>query len=165
MGRLAILSDTHIPTRADSIPGWIEEAIQGADHVIHAGDFDSTETYRRIETLASGDLTAVAGNMDPVDLPLPDIDSLTFGGRTFVVFHGTGPTHNYETRIRTTVRDEVEDPDPVAVAGHTHEVLDSTDGIRILNPGSATGAPPASDPSMMVATVEDGELSIEVRRE
>lgn len=50
----------------------------------------------------------------------------------------------------------------VAVAGHTHEVVDATvDGVRVLNPGSATGTSPADRETMLVATVEDGDVSVE----
>ena len=164
MPQIAIIGDTHIPSRAAAIPEWVESALREADHVIHTGDFTSREAYERVESLASGNLTAVSGNMDPAELSLPAIDSVVLGGRTFVVFHGTGSPHGYEDRVREAVRDETDDPDPIAVSGHTHEILDSTDGLRILNPGSATGAPPATVVSMMWVTASDGDLSVEVRR-
>jgi predicted phosphodiesterase len=45
--------------------------------------------------------------------------------------------------------------------GHTHAVVDDTvDGVRLLNPGSATGAAPADRTTMMTAEVTDGDLSV-----
>jgi hypothetical protein len=164
MPRVAILADTHIPSRATALPGWVEAELQEADHVIHAGDFDSAEAYARIVDLSAGNLTAVKGNMDPASLGLPTVNSVTLGGRTFVVYHGTGSPAGYRQRVTQTVRAETDDTDPIAVAGHTHEVLDVTDTVRILNPGSATGASPASEATMMRATVTDGTLTVEVRR-
>ena len=53
----------------------------------------------------------------------------------------------------------------VGVAGHTHSLLDTrVDGYRLLNPGSATGAWPANEATLMEARVEDGALDVEVRR-
>jgi len=40
MVRLAIIADTHVPTRADETPKWVLEEIGKADHTIHAVDLD-----------------------------------------------------------------------------------------------------------------------------
>ncbi|MFB6266437.1 MAG: metallophosphoesterase family protein [Halodesulfurarchaeum sp.] len=165
MPTVAIIADTHIPSRAAAIPGWVEEAVRDADQVIHAGDFDSPEAHERIVDLADGALTAVSGNMDPGALSVPAFDSTTVGGVTFGVTHGTGSPSGYEERVRQTVLAETDAEDPVAVSGHTHQVLDTDRGIRILNPGSATGAWPADEATMMRATVEDGSLDVEVLEE
>jgi predicted phosphodiesterase len=51
----------------------------------------------------------------------------------------------------------------VGVAGHTHEVTDiDHEGLRILNPGSVTGASPADRATMMTVAVEDGALDVTV---
>ncbi|MFC7044448.1 metallophosphoesterase family protein [Halobacteriaceae archaeon GCM10025711] len=166
MTRLAILADTHVPSREPAVPAWVETAVEAADHTIHAGDFDAKPVYESLVDLAGGNLTAVHGNLDPADLELPHVATVALDGVTFVVTHGTGPRDGYEERIVEAVRGETTDPDAVGVGGHTHEVLDAeVDGTRILNPGSATGAEPASEPTMLVADVTDGDLSVEVRRE
>ena len=166
MTRLAILADSHVPSREPAVPGWVETAVEEADHTIHAGDFDTKPVYESMVDLADGNLTAVHGNLDPVDLELPRVATVALDGVTFVVTHGTGPRGGYEKRIVEAVRSETTDADAVGVGGHTHEVLDAeVDGVRVLNPGSATGAAPASEPTMMVADVTDGSLSVEVRRE
>lgn len=158
---VAIISDTHIPSRAQRMPDAFRERIERADHVVHAGDFDSEGTLANVKALAA-DLTAVAGNMDP-RIGLPSVASVELGGVEFVVTHGTGSPRGYERRVATTVREHAETDDPVGVSGHTHEVLDTIhDGIRLLNPGSATGAAPASRTTMMTAEVEDGDLDIQL---
>ena len=156
---IAIVSDTHIPSRASRIPDPFRERIETADHVIHAGDFDSEGALSNVRALAPR-LTAVGGNMDP-RIGLPGRATVELGGVTFVVTHGTGSTRGDEDRVATIVREEG-GPDAVGVAGHTHELLDTTHGgVRLLNPGSATGAAPADRATMLTATVRDGELGVE----
>jgi putative phosphoesterase len=158
---VALISDTHIPSRAQRIPDAFRERLRSADHVIHAGDFDSKGTLADVRDLAS-ELTAVAGNMDP-RVGLPTVATVELGGVEFVVTHGTGSKHGYEQRVANTVREHAETDTAVGVSGHTHERLDTTrDGVRLLNPGSATGASPASRTTMLTATVADGTLDVAV---
>jgi len=160
---VALISDTHIPSRASHIPDAFRERIEAADHVIHAGDFDSEGALSNVRAMAAR-LTAVGGNMDP-RIGLPDRATVELGGVTFVVTHGTGSKRGYEDRVATIVREEA-GAHAVGVAGHTHELLDTTHGgVRLLNPGSATGAAPAERPAMMTATVRNGELDVTVHEQ
>lgn len=162
MVEIAVISDTHIPSRAGRIPGWIAERVREADHTIHAGDFDSPGAYEDVVNLVGDDFTAVRGNMDPGSLGLPTTATVEFEGVTFVVTHGTGSLDDYEERVAGVVHDEA-DGDAIGVSGHTHEILDEVvDGVRLLNPGSATGASPAETESMMTVRVEDGDVDVEV---
>lgn len=156
---LAIISDSHIPSRAQRIPDPFRERIRDADHVIHAGDFDSKGALADQRDLAR-ELTAVSGNMDP-RIGLPAVASVELGGVEFVVTHGTGSKRGYEQRVADAVHDNATTDDAVGIAGHTHEVLDTThDGVRILNPGSVTGAAPAERTTMLTATVSGGTLDV-----
>jgi hypothetical protein len=156
---VAIISDTHIPSRARRLPDEFRQHVDAADHVIHAGDFDSESALADIRAL-SRELTAVGGNMDP-RIGLPAVARVELGGVEFVVTHGTGSPRGYENRVARTVREHAETADPVGVSGHTHEVLDTTrDGIRLLNPGSATGAHPATRATMLTATAAAGDLDV-----
>ena len=155
---IAIVSDTHIPSRASRIPDPFRERIETADHVVHAGDFDSEGALSNVRALSSR-LTAVGGNMDP-RIGLPDRATVELGGVTFVVTHGTGSPRGWADRVAAAVREET-DGGAVGVAGHTHELTDTVyEGVRLLNPGSVTGASPADRPSMMTAAVEDGTLDV-----
>lgn len=159
--QVAIISDTHIPSRATRVPQAFRERIREADHVLHAGDFDSEGALADQRDLAPA-MTAVAGNMDP-RVGLPPVATATLGGVEFVLTHGTGPTRGYRDRVATTVQEAAETDDPVGVAGHTHELLDEVvGGVRLLNPGSATGAAPASRTTMMTAEVAGGDLDVTV---
>ncbi len=162
MVELAVLADTHVPSRATGIPEWVRERVRRADHAVHAGDFDSVDVYERVEALADGAMTAVSGNVDPPSIPVPRVAAAEFGGVRFVVTHGTGSPAGWTDRVAGTAREEGGD---VAVAGHIHQVVDRRhDGVRVLNPGSATGAAPADEASMMTISVADGDLEVEIER-
>jgi hypothetical protein len=164
--QLAIVSDTHVPSRADEIPDWVADRLREADHTVHAGDFDSATALETVERLSDGALTAVAGNMDHARLDLPDAAVLTVEGVEVVVLHGAGGRENYERRIADAVRRTAGESETlVGVCGHTHEYMDEVvDGVRLLNPGSATGAPPAEETSMLTADVEAGSVAVTVHR-
>jgi len=158
---LAIIGDSHVPSRAPSIPEWVLDQCRGADHVIHTGDYDSPEVLETVRD-ASPELTAVHGNMDP-GLDLPSVATLDLGGVRFVVTHGTGDIEGYEERVAGTVGANAADGPTVGVSGHTHQVMDrEVEGYRLLNPGSCTGASPASETTTMTATVEDGSVDVTV---
>jgi putative phosphoesterase len=155
--RLVVFGDTHVPSRATAIPDWVVDAVRDADHVVHTGDFDSASTYETVRDLAP-DATAVAGNMDPPELDLPEVASFEREGVQFVVTHGTGPVDSYRERVLDVGREHDAD---VVVAGHTHEVVDdAVDGVRFLNPGSATGAAPATRTTYFEVDVADGSVEV-----
>ena len=156
---VAIVSDSHIPSRAAEIPDPFRERIRAADQVLHAGDFDSEGAIAEMRDLAA-DLTAVAGNMDP-RVGLPRVATRKLRGVEFVLTHGSGPKRGYRNRVANAVREEAASADPVGVSGHTHEVMDTVhNGLRLLNPGSVTGASPATRATMMTAEVADGEVDV-----
>jgi putative phosphoesterase len=159
--QVAILSDTHVPGRADAIPSWVEDRIREADLVIHAGDYDSAETLDHLRDIST-EFVGVCGNIDPPEVDLPFVDIVEADGLTFVVTHGTGTRIGYTERVADVVRDAV-GTDAVGVAGHIHEIIDEVvDDVRVLNPGTATAANPDDRATMMIASVIDGDLSVEV---
>lgn len=162
---LAILGDTHIPSRATELPTWVRERVGAADHTIHTGDFDSTAAFDAVRELTDGAFTAVQGNMDGRATDLPEVVVEEFDGVEFVVTHGTGDLDGYHGRVVEAVREHGGD-DAIGVAGHTHQPEDTVvDGVRLLNPGSATGADPAEATTMMTATVEAGDLDVHLHTE
>lgn len=159
--KVALIGDSHIPSRESQIPDSFADRIRTADHVIHTGDFDSKGALADMRNLAP-ELTAVHGNMDP-EIGLPTTMPVELAGVEFVVTHGTGPAHGWESRVGETVDKHATAESAVGVAGHTHEVTDvEHDGVRILNPGSVTGASPADTPTMMVVRADDGIQDVTV---
>ncbi|EFW93107.1 putative phosphoesterase [Haladaptatus paucihalophilus DX253] len=171
---VAIVSDMHVPGQAERIPDAFREHIRTADHVIHAGDFGSEDALVDVQALAS-DLTAVYGNADPNDIDLPSVASVDIAGVTFVVVHGIvnpveravssseGVVMNRDDwldAIADTARARSDEP-VVGIGGHTHEVEDTMhDGVRLLNPGSATGVGPDTEATMLTVEVVDGDLDV-----
>lgn len=156
------MGDTHVPSREPAIPDWVVDEMRAADHVIHTGDFDSADALATVREYAPA-LTAVRGNIDPRTLELPEAATLDAGGVRFVVTHGTGDLATYDDRVARVTADHAADDRPtVGIAGHTHRRRDDDhDGYRLLNPGSATGADPAPDASVMVAEAAGGDVTVE----
>lgn len=175
---LAIISDSHIPARESAIPDSFKDHIASADHTIHAGDFETIEVLAEIRELATV-LTAVHGNADPTDIDLPAVADVTLEGITFVVTHGTlnlpeAAVYGHDGMVMSkedwsnAIADAARvrsrkwtGENLVGIGGHTHQVEDLVhEGVRVLNPGSVTGADPADEATMMVATVSDGSIDV-----
>lgn len=161
---LAVIGDTHVPGREPEVPQWVRERVRAADHTIHTGDFDDPETLEQVRELSTG-LTAVAGNIDPPTVDLPDVAQVVVEDVRFVVVHGTGPRESWPERVARLVRQTVDDDAErvVGVAGHTHIPTDTTvEGLRLLNPGTATGAAPGSRATMYSVRVDGASLDVEL---
>jgi len=168
---VAVVGDTHVPSREPAVPEAVERRLREVDHVGHVGDFDSRSALGRIRRLAD-ELTAVRGNMDR-GLSLPETPTLSVEDVTFVVTHGTGSPAGWDRRIAEAVREHAgpavagaASGEPfVGVAGHPHEPTDAVvDESRLLNPGSATGASPADGATMMAAEIERNALEVTLHR-
>ncbi|MFB6111217.1 MAG: metallophosphoesterase family protein [Halobacteriaceae archaeon] len=176
--QVALIADSHIPTRADSIPETFRDRIAAADHVIHAGDFETAETLAEVRRLAEG-LTAVHGNADPGSIALPSVASLEIDAVNIVVTHGNTnhvqaavETHgsvmsesDWQAAIADTARARTRawdsDGPLIGVGGHTHEVVDTRfEDVRLLNPGSVTGAAPAERATMQTLTVDGASVDV-----
>lgn len=173
---LAILSDTHLSDE-ETVPEPFSERIAAADHTIHAGDLNTVDALGNIRERAT-ELTAVHGNADPADIGLPAVDSVTREGVTFVVTHGTlNPVkaavyrtdalvmndEAWRNAVSDTARARTRAWDGegiVGIGGHSHRVMDEVyEGVRLLNPGSATGREVESA-TMMTAEVTDGRVDV-----
>jgi len=158
--RLLILSDTHIPTRARTMPAEVWSEIDAADVVVHAGDWIDVPTLDELAARARR-LVAVHGNNDGPELRrrLPEVARAEIGGLRFAVVHDSGPTRGREERCASAFSDS-----DVLVFGHSHIPWDSTapGGLRLLNPGSPTDRRRQSACTYLTAGVLAGNL-IDVR--
>ncbi len=155
--RLVILSDTHVPQRARALPDAVWNAIDDADVVIHAGDWNDIPLLEEVEARAAR-LVAVYGNNDGPALRrrLPEVARETLGGVRFTVVHETGGRDGREARMAA----EYPDSD-VLVFGHSHIPWDTRarTGLRLLNPGSPTDRRREPVATFLTATVGDGALA------
>jgi putative phosphoesterase len=124
MMKIGIISDTHGMLSRHAL-----DALNGVDHILHAGDIGAPEVLQLLNTIAP--VTAVRGNMDGGawcrDLPVTDMVELD--SATFYLLHD----------LNTLDLDPTAAGIQVVVHGHTHQAADLThSGVRYFNPGSAS---------------------------
>ncbi|MDW4571590.1 metallophosphoesterase family protein [Microbacterium sp. M3] len=155
--RLLLISDTHIPGRARTLPDDVRRAADAADLVVHAGDWVAASV---VDDLAQhGEVLGVWGNNDGPDLRarLPEVARRTIEGVRFAVVHETGDAKRREARMDAAYPDA-----DVLVFGHSHIPWDTTTprGLRLLNPGSPTDRRRQPVHTMMTAVVDDGRVDV-----
>ncbi len=153
--RLLLTSDTHLPTRASSLPDDLMAAVDDADTVIHAGDWIDEATLDLLES-RSRRLIGVYGNNDGPGLRrrLPEVAYAELEGVRFGVVHETGAAAGRERRCAARFPEL-----DALVFGHSHIAWDTTSGrLRLLNPGSPTDRRRQPFFSFMTLTVADGRL-------
>ena len=154
--RLLLIADTHIPKRARDLPKRVWDEVDGADVVIHAGDWVEAALLDVLEARAHR-LIACWGNNDGDELRarLPERADATLGGVRFTVVHETGAAGGRDARMARLYPDT-----DVLVFGHSHIPWDTTatTGLRLLNPGSPTDRRRQPFATFMTAAVDDGVL-------
>lgn len=148
--RVGIVSDTH-----GSLSVEASARLAGVDHILHAGDVGDPEVLAELEAIAP--TTAVRGNMDtgPVVFALPAVADVTLGGVRFLVGHV----------LRPMVAQGVPDGVNVVVSGHTHvAVVESAGELLFVNPGSASRPLGDARPTLALALVDGGSVTVSVER-
>ena len=152
-----MLSDTHIPLRAKTLPAPVLAEVEAADVVLHAGDWVDEATLDLLEA-RSRRLIGVWGNNDGPGLRrrLPEVARAELGGLRFAMVHETGQAKGREERCERDFPDT-----DVLVFGHSHIPWDtvSPGGLRLLNPGSPTDRRRQPACTYLTATAGDGALS------
>lgn len=120
---IGVLSDTH-----GHLYPEVREALQGVDHIIHAGDVGSPQVLEGLKAIAP--VTAVRGNcdLDRWAQSLPVRAEVKFEEVRILVGH-----------IATRLRDvEKRGGFSVIVTGHSHVAsIERDGGVMYINPGSA----------------------------
>jgi uncharacterized protein len=151
--RLAIISDTHIPRGARTIPQACLDRCTRADAILHAGDLVTLDVLELLRALGPP-VHAIHGNVDQLQLRavLPEVRSDDFAGARIAMVHDPGPRAGRLERLRRRF------PEADAVVfGHTHLPEHAErDGFQIFNPGSPTERRRAPGHTMGEARVRDG---------
>jgi putative phosphoesterase len=137
---VGLISDTHIPARAKTVPKKIFEVFDGASLILHAGDLTQLSVVAELEQLAP--VVAVCGNMDQSEVRerLPRMNSVKVYEWKIGVIHDPGAFMGTK-RMKTMAR---ENDFSVLVFGHTHRPsLKQEEGIIFINPGSPTNPLPS----------------------
>jgi uncharacterized protein len=157
--KVGVLSDTHIPAIATSLPPAVFEIFKGVDLILHAGDIVELSVLDELSALAP--VEAVAGNMDGsgVHLKLPSKKVLSLGGYSVGLIHG-----KYKIDVQQEmIMKEFERVDLI-VYGHSHKPFwGKVEGVYFLNPGSPTDKRHAPYNSVALLHVGD-ELKAEIIR-
>ncbi|HEX4679714.1 MAG TPA: metallophosphoesterase family protein [Gaiellaceae bacterium] len=153
--RIAVVSDTHMPRGARTLPEACVQRLRAADLILHGGDITG-EAFLE-ELLALGPpVEAVYGNMDDPALKasLPKERVVEIADLRIGMVHVPGPRVGREARLvaRFPGCDAI-------VYGHTHvPQVERHDGVWILNPGSPTER--RSSPERTMLELEVGEQDL-----
>ena len=120
---VGVISDTHGLLRPEALA-----ALQGVDHIIHAGDIGDPAILPRLAAIAP--VTAVRGNVDreawAQQVPLSEV--LDAGSVSIYVLHNLQDLDLNPKAVGFAV----------VVSGHTHQPKqDLRGGVLYFNPGSA----------------------------
>lgn len=121
--KIGLIADTHGLLRPEALA-----ALQGVDHLIHAGDIGGAHLLAELERIAP--LSVVRGNNDGDTWAddIPERLTLRFGAVSLYLLHD----------LKQLDIDPKAEGIDVVIAGHSHKPLqEERDGVLYLNPGSA----------------------------
>jgi putative phosphoesterase len=162
--RLVLVADTHLPTRAKSVPAEVWRAVDRADGVVHAGDWVDEDT---LDAFAARTplLLGCAGNNDGPALHarLPEVARTELDGVRLGVVHETGGAKGREARMDHRFADLHLH---LLVFGHSHIPWDSTTprGLRLLNPGSPTDRRRQPFRTYLTVVLDEGRIAATLHR-
>jgi putative phosphoesterase len=89
--RVGLVADTHVGEFIERLPGWVPEALEGCDLLLHAGDLSVPGVLDDLEAIAP--VRAVRGDHDRDAGHLPRSLVATVGGWRVGVTHGAVSRH------------------------------------------------------------------------
>jgi len=136
---VGLISDTHIPERARSIPKRVFEVFEKVDFIVHADDLVRLSVIDELEQLAP--VLAVYGNMDGPEIrgKLPKLNCVKVFDWKIGVMHNPGTLFGMG-KMREIAR---QNGFNVLVYGHTHNSsIKWEEKTLFINPGSPTNPLP-----------------------
>jgi putative phosphoesterase len=154
--RIAVVSDTHMPRGARTLPEACVQRLRAADLILHGGDVTGQAFLEQLLALGPP-VDAVYGNMDEPALKasLPKERVVEAGGARIGMVHIPGPRAGREARLlaRFPGCDAI-------VYGHTHvPQVERHEGVWILNPGSPTERRSSPERTMLELVVTGRNLA------
>ncbi len=159
MGRVAVISDTHLPRGPRALPAACVALLSRAELVLHAGDFVSVAFLEELRAIGPP-VEGVFGNMDESALEdsLPKQRVVEVGEVRIGMVHDAGPRAGREARLAA----RFEDCDAV-VYGHTHlPQVERFQHLWVLNPGSPTERRRSPVHTMLVLEVRGSRITPEL---
>ena len=119
---VGVISDTHGLLRPEAV-----EALQGVDHILHAGDVGDARILRVLRQIAP--VTAIRGNVDISGecAELPATELVELGGLLFYLIHSIADLDINPTAAGVAA----------VISGHSHRAEIRLKDVLYLNPGSA----------------------------
>ena len=148
---VGLISDTHVPKKASSIPQRVFEIFQNVDFIIHAGDLVELSVIDDLEQVAP--VLAVHGSMDSAEATnaLPVLNSLKIFGWKIGVMHDPEASNAPHKMVSIAKENGFN----VFVHGRTHSPRVKWEGeILYVNPGSPT------DPASILKKPSVGLLQV-----
>jgi putative phosphoesterase len=152
--KVGILSDTHGLLRPE-----LFEALDGVEHILHAGDIGSLDILAELEAVAP--VTAVWGNTDGWDVRgrVPEVAEAELGGVRVVVIHG----HQLGTPAPAALAARYPGAGLV-VFGHTHQpLIERVGSVLAVNPGSVGPRRFKLPVSLAIATLGEGSADVRLQ--
>ena len=121
--KIGVISDTHGLLRPEAY-----EKLQGADHIIHAGDIGAPEIVDRLRQIAP--VTAIRGNVDTSAWArrYPETKKIQLAGKLIYTLHD----------LKALEIDPLVEGIDLVVSGHSHiPRVEMRAGVFYVNPGSA----------------------------
>ncbi len=128
-------------------------ALDGSDHIIHAGDVGDAEILEKLAAIAP--VTAVRGNVDKEAWArkLPETEALELGGVSVYVLHDVS---------QLDLKPEAAGFH-VVISGHSHVAkCENRNGVLFVNPGSAGPRRFKLPVSIGKLTIEGGRACVEI---
>jgi putative phosphoesterase len=146
--KIGVISDTHGLLRPEAIA-----ALQGVDHILHAGDVGNPAILDRLREIAP--VTAIRGNIDrsgPCS-QLPATEAVELDGCLFYMVHSINDLDLNPKAASVHV----------VVSGHSHKAsIQTRDGVLYLNPGSAGPRRFSLPITIALVEVRNGKPSAEI---
>lgn len=160
--RIGLISDTHIPEAAKSLPHKVKDIFKGVDLIMHAGDIYDVRVLDELESVAP--VLAAQGDDDGIDVindpRVKARHSLVLNGLNFWLTHAR-PAYYDPASLGNN--GPIELPD-VVIFGHSHFVaVLNSQGILLVNPGSATFPKYQREPgTVAILTLNDGHAETKI---
>ena len=155
---IGLISDTHIPDRANKIPQKVFDAFSDVDLIIHAGDLTSLKVIEELENIAP--VVAIQGNMDRAKgIKLPIAKTMEIEGLKIGITHGE-VYPRADTQQLVYIAKELDAN--ILITGHSHQPkIEQTDGVLLINPGSPV-VPRLADRTVMLMEINNKEVDVEI---
>ncbi|MCK5282966.1 MAG: metallophosphoesterase family protein [Nanoarchaeota archaeon] len=133
--KIGVISDLHIPVRANNIPEKVVELFRGTGLILNAGDSIDEKTLEELEKIA--ETISVQGNMDSDKLKktLPEKLIIKIGKFKIGLIHGRTEPKTIIDYVTGQFNEKLD----CIIFGHSHHALNEIkDNILLFNPGSPT---------------------------